>query len=187
MIKPGIYRHFKGSLMEVVGIARHSETLEDLVIYTHLDEKSGHKWVRPLAMFLENVRVNGQNVPRFDYVGTSESEAIKRFSEMQAKKNSSQCEVFEYDYPSSAFSFATAKINGRYPESGESLNELSSQMYYLISGELSIFTKSGEIKLLPKDGYLLSAGEKYYTLANNAEVVLVNTPAWCEDQYKHFD
>ena len=47
------YRHFKGSLMEVIGIARHSETDELLVIYKHLD--SGEVWARPIDMFLEEV------------------------------------------------------------------------------------------------------------------------------------
>lgn len=56
------YEHYKGAHYKVIGIAHHSETLEELVVY--LDEH-GTTWVRPLAMFVENVTVNGQTRPRF--------------------------------------------------------------------------------------------------------------------------
>jgi len=64
MIEPGTYKHYKGNLYEVIGIAKHSETLEELVVYRALygDQKL---WVRPLAMFLESVEVNGETILRF--------------------------------------------------------------------------------------------------------------------------
>lgn len=62
----GRYRHYKGFFMEVIGVARHSETLEEVVVYKHLD--TGEWWVRPLAMFLEMVEVGGELVPRFKKV-----------------------------------------------------------------------------------------------------------------------
>lgn len=65
-IKPGKYQHFKGNQYEVIGIANHSETLEELVIYRALYGNHGF-WVRPLKMFLEEVEVNGKKVPRFKY------------------------------------------------------------------------------------------------------------------------
>ena len=65
---PGRYRHFKGGEYEVVGVARHSETDERLVVYRPLYNDTG-LWVRPLAMFLETVTVNGRTVPRFAHVG----------------------------------------------------------------------------------------------------------------------
>jgi hypothetical protein len=70
--KPGFYKHFKGHLVKVLGVAKHSETLEDLVVYDHLgtNELSG-LWVRPLAMFMEDVEVDGKKVPRFEYVGNT--------------------------------------------------------------------------------------------------------------------
>lgn len=61
---PGRYRHFKGGEYEVVGIAAHSETHEQLVVYRPLYNESG-LWVRPLAMFLESVQHEGETVPRF--------------------------------------------------------------------------------------------------------------------------
>ncbi len=68
-ITPGIYRHFKGKLYKVIGVARHSETLEEFVVYQALyDSKKFGKnalWIRPLKMFLEEVEVNGKKVKRF--------------------------------------------------------------------------------------------------------------------------
>ena len=69
----GKYRHFKGKLYEVIGVARHSETLEELVVYRALYESKefGKKalWVRPKKMFLEKVVVEGKKLPRFEYIG----------------------------------------------------------------------------------------------------------------------
>jgi hypothetical protein len=65
---PGRYRHFKGGEYEVVGVARHSETDERLVVYRPLSDDSG-LWVRPAEMFLETVTINGKCVPRFAYLG----------------------------------------------------------------------------------------------------------------------
>lgn len=58
-IKKGIYRHYKGNLYEVIDVARHSESLEDMVVYRALygDFKL---WVRPLKMFLEDIEINGE-------------------------------------------------------------------------------------------------------------------------------
>jgi hypothetical protein len=67
---PGRYRHFKGGEYEVVGVARHSETHEPMVVYRPLYGDGG-LWVRPLAMFMEAVTHNGQTVPRFTHLGPS--------------------------------------------------------------------------------------------------------------------
>ena len=67
-ISTGLYEHYKGKRYEVLGMARHSETLEPLVVYKALykgDFPEGSLWVRPLSMFTENVSVNGQPIPRF--------------------------------------------------------------------------------------------------------------------------
>jgi hypothetical protein len=65
---PGRYRHFKGGEYEVLGVARHSETGERLVVYRPLYNDSG-LWVRPAAMFLEPVAVGETTVPRFTRLG----------------------------------------------------------------------------------------------------------------------
>ena len=71
MTKPvnGTYRHYKGPLYDVLGLARHSETEEWLVVYRPQYGERG-LWVRPLNMFTEQVIHNGNSVPRFEYVGT---------------------------------------------------------------------------------------------------------------------
>lgn len=61
---PGRYRHYKGGEYEVIGVARHSETHEALVVYRPLYDASGW-WVRPHAMFFETVSVHGRRQPRF--------------------------------------------------------------------------------------------------------------------------
>ena len=63
VIRPGRYRHYKGHEYTVLGVARHSETLEELVVYRQ--EYGDHGlWVRPAAMFLETVELEGKKVPR---------------------------------------------------------------------------------------------------------------------------
>ena len=63
-IKPGRYRHFKGNEYEVIGTARHFETLEELVVYRTLYGDGG-LWVRPAAMWTETVERDGYRGPRF--------------------------------------------------------------------------------------------------------------------------
>lgn len=64
MIQPGRYRHYKGQDYEVIGVARHSETEEEFVVYRALYGERG-LWIRPAAMFLETVLVEGIPRPRF--------------------------------------------------------------------------------------------------------------------------
>lgn len=63
-MKPGRYRHYKGGLYDVIGVARHSETGEELVVYRPLYGERG-LWVRPLTMFNEQVMVEGRSMARF--------------------------------------------------------------------------------------------------------------------------
>lgn len=73
-MQKGVYRHYKGKDYEVVGMARHSETLEPMVVYRalyHSDEFGDDAlWVRPLEMFHEEVEVDGKQMPRFKFVGS---------------------------------------------------------------------------------------------------------------------
>jgi len=64
-LKKGKYRHYKGKEYEVIDIVRHSETLEELVLYKQL-YGDGSLWVRPKAMFFEQIELNGQEIPRFE-------------------------------------------------------------------------------------------------------------------------
>lgn len=72
-MKLGKYKHYKGGMYEVLGVARHSETLEELVVYRALyDSKEFGKnslWVRPKRMFCESVEVDGKTISRFEFLG----------------------------------------------------------------------------------------------------------------------
>jgi hypothetical protein len=72
-MKIGKYQHYKGKTYEVIGIARHSETLEELVVYRALYNSSefGNNalWARPMKMFEETVKIDGIEIPRFKYIG----------------------------------------------------------------------------------------------------------------------
>jgi hypothetical protein len=65
MVQPGRYRHYKGHEYEVLGVARHSETEEEYVVYRALYGDRG-LWIRPTAMFEELIVLEGRNVPRFE-------------------------------------------------------------------------------------------------------------------------
>ncbi|MEO6873453.1 MAG: DUF1653 domain-containing protein [Opitutaceae bacterium] len=65
--RPGLYRHYKGNEYRVIGLARHTETLEPLVVYQALYGERG-LWVRPAAMWVETVVIDGQRLPRFALV-----------------------------------------------------------------------------------------------------------------------
>ena len=67
-IKPGRYRHFKGKEYEVLGLARHSETQEEMVVYRALYGDFG-LWVRPARMWNETVERDGKTFRRFTYIG----------------------------------------------------------------------------------------------------------------------
>ena len=71
-VKIGKYKHFKGKEYEVIGVARHSETLEELVIYKALyeSEEFGKNaiWARPISMFSDMKMIDGKEVPRFEFI-----------------------------------------------------------------------------------------------------------------------
>ena len=67
-LQPGRYRHYKGKDYIVLGVARHSETEEQMVVY-RTDYGDRSLWVRPIVMFQESIEIAGQMEPRFQYVG----------------------------------------------------------------------------------------------------------------------
>lgn len=76
-VQSGVYQHFKGGRYLVLGVARHSETDEDLVIYVRLYSRVGNPMsARPLSSFCELVRNSkGDRVPRFRFLGTTENDS----------------------------------------------------------------------------------------------------------------
>lgn len=68
-IELGLYKHYKGNIYEVIGVAIHSETLEEMVVYKATYQPEGQNlWVRPLKLFLETIIINGQSVKRFEKI-----------------------------------------------------------------------------------------------------------------------
>jgi hypothetical protein len=68
-MKLGIYKHYKGNEYRVIGVAKHSETLEDLVIYEALyNNKTSKLWARPASMFSGEIEIGGKKVPRFQFI-----------------------------------------------------------------------------------------------------------------------
>jgi len=65
-IKYGIYRHYKGNVYEVIALARHSETLEDMVIYRDVNAPE-KVWARPASMWNDEIELDGKTVKRFEY------------------------------------------------------------------------------------------------------------------------
>jgi len=92
-IQLGRYRHYKGGEYELLGVVRHSESLEPLVLYRPLYNNSG-SWVRPFSMFLEPVEHDGRSQPRFSLVTASasatEEELAATVQRMEAKLSVSQ-------------------------------------------------------------------------------------------------
>lgn len=73
-IEIGRYRHYKGGEYEVISVAKHSETRELLVVYRCLADNHSW-WVRPLAMFIETVVIEGETIPRFSFIGSMAEDA----------------------------------------------------------------------------------------------------------------
>jgi len=69
-IPKGIYKHFKGHVYKVIGIAKHSETLEEQVVYVSISDETDI-WVRPATMFLDTVERDGNRFQRFEFLGKS--------------------------------------------------------------------------------------------------------------------
>jgi len=77
-MKLGIYQHFRGNYYQLLGVSRHSETLEELVVYQALYGNFG-LWVRPISMFTEEVLHDSISVPRFKFIneGTANAPGVR--------------------------------------------------------------------------------------------------------------
>lgn len=90
MIIPGRYIHYKGNKYEVLCTARHSETLEDMVVYRAL-YGDGEIWVRPASMWEEMIDVNGTWVKRFTYIDKMDEKQVEEWLKKLNPNNSSSC------------------------------------------------------------------------------------------------
>ncbi|NOR85152.1 hypothetical protein GQ473_03465 [archaeon] len=102
-------------------------------------------------------------------------------------ENSKDCTVHEYPYPSELFSFATAHINGRYPDKGRVTNLNCEETYYVISGFGTVHSEFGEFKLEVGDLYFFKKGEIYWVEGSNLHIILVNAPKWSPEQHKEVE
>lgn len=98
-IRCGKYRHFKGNEYEVIGVAHHSETMEEMVVYRALYGEGG-LWVRPASMWNETVERDGKQYQRFTYIGDEANEG-------QEKKFGSINEAIELSVVLEAYEEAT--------------------------------------------------------------------------------
>ncbi len=103
----------------------------------------------------------------------------------QAQKfeNGPTCTVYEYGGDED-LDGAVAEINGRYPESGWSMNTKVKEMAFVLSGEGKVVTKDGEKVLFKDTMILLDANEQYYFEGNDLRIFMPTTPAWTPDQYR---
>jgi len=92
----GIYRHYKGNEYEVIGFSKHSESLEDMVIYKALYGDGGI-WVRPLSMWENPIEIDGDTVKRFEYVGSSNSNTELAEAHRALLSNLKKCEKIDLD------------------------------------------------------------------------------------------
>ena len=86
LIPLGVYRHYKGNQYEVIGFAKHSETLEDMVIYRALYGER-ETWVRPLSMWNNPIEIDGKTVKRFEYVAIDKQELLNNIDKIHTTKS----------------------------------------------------------------------------------------------------
>jgi mannose-6-phosphate isomerase-like protein (cupin superfamily) len=99
-------------------------------------------------------------------------------------ENSRDCTVWEYKYPSKDFSYATALIDGRYPEQKRVINLGCEEIYYVISGSGIIHSEKGDFEISEGDLYFFEKEEIYWVEGNKLLLALVNAPKWTPEQHK---
>lgn len=108
-------------------------------------------------------------------------------SESTKHKNSKDCTVWEYEFPCKNFSYATALINGRYPDQKRATNLECEEVYFVISGSGIIHSENGDFKINKGDAYFFGKGEIYWTEGSQLFLAVINAPKWNPKQYKVID
>ena len=105
---------------------------------------------------------------------------------LQSKKksNSDQGFVWEYDFPSNRVSFATAYIDGRFPDKGRVANVGCEEIYFVTGGSGVIHSEFGDFNIAKGDLYHFKKGEKYWSEGKKLRLVLINAPKWSPSQQK---
>jgi len=103
------------------------------------------------------------------------------------KKNSESCTVWEYEYPGISSGFATALINGRYPDEKRVVNTGCEEVYYVISGSGIVHSEKGDFEIVQGDLYHFEKNEIYWIEGKELFLAVVNAPKWTPEQYKIVD
>lgn len=111
---------------------------------------------------------------------------VKKFNESELFKNGESCEVREYEFGDSDINVGTARLSGRFPESGYLVNEKVKEYAYVVSGDGSIVTRENTYDFAEGDLILIPVGEEYYWDAN-CSLVMSCSPAWYPEQSRRFD
>jgi mannose-6-phosphate isomerase-like protein (cupin superfamily) len=103
-------------------------------------------------------------------------------SQRREKQLAKDSFVWEYPLHNKNLGIATAKINGRFPESGRTLNKVCQEIYCVVSGSGKLFVEDEEIGLEEGDVYLIDSGKKYYVIGRNLVLVCPTHPEWYPGQ-----
>lgn len=109
-----------------------------------------------------------------------------KLADTSTHKNSDLCIATEYDFKDKDIDFATAVINGRYPEKGYCVNMEVKELIFVIEGEGKLCKKGEEVSFKAGDAILIDKAEPYYWIAK-CKVGMACSPAWREDQHKLID
>ena len=105
-------------------------------------------------------------------------------AEAEKVSNSNNCKVREYNISSETVSFATAKIDGRYPDEDRVVNMQCEELYYVISGSGVIHSEFGDFGINPGGLYYFKKAEKYWVEGNDMHMAIISTPKWSKEQHK---
>ena len=105
--------------------------------------------------------------------------------ETQLFNNSPNCIVHKYDFSSDLLGLITAEIDGRYPEDGMVLNEISDETYFVLSGSCKVHNETGDYELVEGDLFYFAKRMWYWIESEKVEVVVCTAPPWTEEQHRH--
>ena len=147
-IPTGRYRHFRGNQYTVIGIARHSETLEELVVYRQEYGEHG-LWVRPQEMFFETVTIDGQDVPRFQYLGVEPAKPTDAGNLFSNIPSSLPQELIEKILSKPNVRIERIVSNGHSSPGGFWYNQPQHEFVVLLQGAARLRFDDGEIEMKP--------------------------------------
>ena len=113
---------------------------------------------------------------------------IIKKSDRIVHKNSDKCTAYEYHFSDKALNAAYIEINGRYPDSGETLNRDCKEIIHVISGTGKVVVEGKEYAMEEQDQVFVPNGNKFhFEDCVNLKILVPCSPAWNLEQYKHFD